>query len=562
MHLYRRISLVLVLTFGIASMQCQTAAPTPADTAPSFQSKVNVVLIDVVVTNGNDEPVAGLDKTDFQVLEDNKVQPISVFEEHKGGVQPSPSKLPPMAPGVYTNFPPVKTSDAVNVVLLDAVNTQAWDQATVHSQLARYLTNVPHGTRLAAFTLTARLHLLTGITTDASVLSAALTDPKAASGPQQSLLLSSTNEMNPDDWQNGELDRMTTPMENELADFIMRRTSYAELQQLRTEGRMELTLQALQQLARYLAGIPGRKNVIWFSGSFPIILFPNPNMLDPFFDSARRHEAELKKVAGLLAAAQVAIYPVQAEGLVQSFGYDADASEIGQTRGSLHTQDQSRSRNRDANYLTMDTLAQDTGGKAFYNTNGIDDAFARAMNHGSRYYTLTYSPDNKKMDGRYRRIEVKLSPAKYKLAYRRGYYAGDAKARVAKEQQVNDPLLPLMSRGLPNLSQIIYKIRVLPSNPQPAPEAGRAGSNSEMKGPFTRYDVDFAIAVQDLKLDATPDGVHNGDVEVVLIAYARDGVALNLVVKKPQMSLKSQAFAAAQTVGVQLRYEIDVPKMS
>jgi hypothetical protein len=89
MHLYRRISLVLVLTFGIASMQCQTAAPTPADTAPSFQSKVNVVLIDVVVTNGNDEPVAGLDKTDFQVLEDNKVQPISVFEEHKGGLQPS-----------------------------------------------------------------------------------------------------------------------------------------------------------------------------------------------------------------------------------------------------------------------------------------------------------------------------------------------------------------------------------------------------------------------------------------------------------------------------------------
>ena len=80
------------------------------------------------------------------------------------------------------------------------------------------------------------------------------------------------------------------------------------------------------------------------------------------------------------------------------------------------------------------------------------------------------------------------------------------------------------------------------------------------RGPFTRYDVDFAIAVQDLKFDATPDGVHNGDVEVVLIAYARDGVALNLVVKKPQMSLKSQAFAAAQTVAVQLRYEIDVPK--
>lgn len=154
---------------------------------------------------------------------------------------------------------------------------------------------------------------------------------------------------------------------------------------------------------------------------------------------------------------------------------------------------------------------------------------------------------------------MKLAKGKYKLFYRRGYYAGDAKAKVDKKQPATDLLLPLMSRGLPAMAQIVYKIKVLPSQPQPVTTDARAGNNSDMKGPFTRYGVDFAIAIQDLRLDPTHDGVHTGDVEVMLIAYARDGSPLNWVVKKPNMSLKPQDYAAAQTVGVQLRYEIDVP---
>lgn len=49
-----------------------------------------------------------------------------------------------------------------------------------------------------------------------------------------------------------------------------------------TEQRIGTTLQALPQLARYLSGVPGRKNVIWFSGSFPISIFPDSDVPDPF----------------------------------------------------------------------------------------------------------------------------------------------------------------------------------------------------------------------------------------------------------------------------------------
>jgi len=87
MRLCRCCFLFFTLAFGITTIAAQTSVPDSASTVFPFQSKVNVVLVDVVVTNGKDEPVTGLDKKDFQVLEDGKKQVISVFEEHKGVLQ-------------------------------------------------------------------------------------------------------------------------------------------------------------------------------------------------------------------------------------------------------------------------------------------------------------------------------------------------------------------------------------------------------------------------------------------------------------------------------------------
>jgi VWFA-related protein len=543
--------LLFVLIFAVTS-DSQTAVPDSPSNVPPFQSKVSVVLVDVVVTNGKDEPVTSLDKKDFQVLEDGKRQTIADFEEHKG-VQTERTKLPPMPPDVYTNFPPVQATDSVNVLLLDALNTQVSDQSLVHAQLVRYLDNVQSGTRIAVFTLTSKLRMIQSITTDSSLLLAALTHRQAA-GPQASPLLSSSTESDPYAWQNAEM-TMNLGRETDLALAAMAHRDYGKVAQ--TDTRIELTLQALQQLARYLAAIPGRKNLIWFSSSFPISLIPNPIAPDPW-EAMQAFKDAVPKTANMLTAAQVAIYPIAAEGLVPYFGHDADASGIGQTRASQIGLGQSGLNSLDSNHLSMEELAENTGGKAFYNTNGLKDALAEAIDNGSHYYTLTYTPTDKKADGKRRRIQVKLSDSSYKLAYRRGYYADNAKnAKAKSEQPVGDPLLPLMKRGLPDFAQIVYKIRVVPSTP--SPEAARAGDNTELKGPFTRYGVDFAIAAADLKLETTPDGLHIGNIEVMLVAYDRDGNALNLVVRKPEVSLKRQDYAAAQTLGVQLHYEIDVP---
>ena len=124
-------------------------------------------MVDVVATNNKGEPVAGLKKEDFEVVEDNKPQTVSVFEEHKG-VPPKQIKLPSMPPNVYTNFPVTLAADSINVILLDALNTPASDQSYVHSQMLKYLQTIPPGTRVAIFTLASRLRMLQGITTIAS----------------------------------------------------------------------------------------------------------------------------------------------------------------------------------------------------------------------------------------------------------------------------------------------------------------------------------------------------------------------------------------------------------
>ena len=124
----------------------------------------------------------------------------------------------------------------------------------------------------------------------------------------------------------------------------------------------------------------------------------------------------------------------------------------------------------------------------------------------------------------------------------------------------SDPLFPLMGRNLPDLSQIIYKVHVLSLNPQPPADAPHAGSNVDLKGPTTRFGVDFAVSVQDLKLDPMPDGGRHTNIEVMLVAYDPEGKPLNFVSTKGELILKPTVYASLLKVGLQMHKEIDVPK--
>lgn len=560
---------VFVLLFLVSSLYSQTA-PNPSEPVSTFKAKVRVVLLDVVVTAGKDEAVPGLKKKDFEVFEDGKPQTISTFEEHKGAPL-TQIKLPPMPAGIYTNFPTVQNSDSVNVLLLDALNTQTRDQTYLHTEMLKYLKTIPPGTRVAIFTLASRLRMVQPVTSDSTQLLAVLNDKKSGIwGPHQSALLPSEIEQQANTHavdfmiqENQAPQTQPDSVQQEASPIQAMQEFLADTAAFQTESRTRITLQSLQQLARYLSDIPGRKNIIWFSGSFPTGILPDPDAPDPF-SSVKELQQEVHETTDVLTANQVAIYPIAAQGLDTEARFQADASEIGEKRGSLVTRDQITQMRSEQGELassqaSMEMLARDTGGEAYYGSNGLGNALLRVINNGARYYTISYSTTNPKMDGKFRHVEVKINGGKYKLAYRRGYYADDESKEQEARQQESDPLYPLMGVNLPNFSQIVYKVRVLPSNPQPQPDAPFAGSNSDLKGPRTRYSADFAITLQDLKLTLAPDGRYHGNIEVMMVLYDPQGRPMNMVIKQAGLLLKPDVYKSMEKVGLQFKSDIDVP---
>src|SRR5579863_9711688 len=363
--------LCLIPLVPILTLHSQTA-PTAGKPVETIKTKVRLVLVDVVVTNGKGEAVTGLRENDFQVLEDGKPQTVSNFEEHHGA-PPTQIKLPTLPPHVYTNFPVSQTSDAVNVLLLDAMNTPTLDQAYVHTQMIKYLKTIPPSTRVAIFTLASRLRMLQGITTDSSELLKVLNSVQA--GPHQSSLLPSDAETEAIHHLIGfvqENSYAPIPANSDLAAIDpvnALRQFILDSQKFVAEARVGITLQAMQQLARYLAGIPGRKNVIWFSGSFPLTIFPDPSVVDPFTYTTSFGD-DMRKTADLLTAAQVAIYPISSEGLAPDAVYQANANEIQTGMRTLDLlQDQLQQTatatvSRESSHNAMEELAKDTGGQA------------------------------------------------------------------------------------------------------------------------------------------------------------------------------------------------------
>lgn len=512
---------------------------SPPVQGPSIKAESRIVVVDVVVTDKQGQTVPGLSKDDFHISEDNDPQIVTSFEEHKGSAT-NEVQLPPMPANVFTNFPTTRGADSVNVLLLDLLNTQPQNQAFVRQQVIKYLGEVPPGTRLAVFALGPQLRIVRGFTTDFSGLSAALEDKKLGVTPE----VSRSTPTDANQYSDAEILRQmrrsqAAPSAIDAVESFQRDES-AE----RANARAEVTLQAFQQIARYLSGLPVRKNLIWFSDNFPISFFPDVR------GKAPKNQEHVQKTSDMLTAAQVAIYPVSALGVLADPTFDA--SKLAGSRRELEGR-------LSANQIAMETIAEETGGRAFYSTNALSDAVKEAVGSGSHYYTLAYSPANDKNDGKFRRIQVSLADSGYKLSYRRGYFADQPGSEAISQEGADDPFVPLIGLGMPDFDQILFKVQVVPKNPQPSADAKRAGNNTKLKAPFMRYEVNFAVALSDIAMGSDANGARSGRVEIMLVAFSPNGQILNFVKKRSNLMMDSKMYEATRQVGMQVHEEIDVP---
>jgi VWFA-related protein len=574
------VSAFLFVSTPMFAQSAQSSALTPV-----FKTSTRAVIVDVVVDNGKGEPVQALRKEDFRIFEDGKPQNIDFFEEHQaktlsGALQP----LPKMPPNVYTNVPPAPEDDAVNVLLLDSLNTPPQMTSYARNQILNYLNHVKPGTRIAIFVLNKNLNIVQGFTSDATLLreaalqqtapgiSASMVTKSEVGDFQELMAFMGSNAPSPGSTTtsaaptggNGPSGAGWANPTSPISALTAVQDAFANYQGFKEANRARMTLEAISDVARYLSGIPGRKNLIWFAGDFPIVILPK---FDQRQDAADNGIAlkEIRKAADLLTAARVAVYPVYANGIMSDDIVSSDnrspASAAGV--GNMSTVADNAVFNDSANaraseIASMNQLASDTGGKALYNTNDLDTAIGHSIADGAHYYSIVYTPTNKKMDGKYRSIEIKVPEYKYKLAYRRGYNADeDAKA---PRQVETDPLRSLLRPGSPDATQLLFAVRAVPNSPQPASNAHPAGKNTSVTGPTTRYSFDFMIRWTDVALASGPNGTHTGKVEIELLAFDRTGKAVNWNGGTQEMQLTPDLYAAIQRSGIPAHMEIDLPR--
>lgn len=569
MHLRAALVQIALLACAIPFHAQSVSGQAPVTT---FKAETRAVELDVVVLDGHGDPVKGLRKEDFLITEDGTPQTIQFFEEH-----------------------PTRTSQpdlAANVLLIDTLNTPREDLAFARKHVADYVKNMPPGTQLAVFALGQTLRMVQGFTTDRALLLAAVNDKKAGAWSETSAASNMPQDA-ADNRTRTEMLRAAVGAGDLPANSIdMAANAQAMHKTYQADQRIAMTTGDLQRLARYLAQTPGRKNLIWFSSSFPIALFPEPGVRGSL--AVTQQNQQIKDTTDLLAVARVAIYPVSAQGVaIQTAGDATDQNgmqnaspapppgaappagtslestggnnyQYGAVSNAVRHEDSAHA----ANFAAMDALASATGGNALPASNDLGRMLGRAINNGSQYYTLSYTPANTKADGSFRRIDVALRSGKYQLAYRRGYYATESSLNMALPPATNvattatkaatavtgDPLSPLMRSGMASMTQVPYEVRVQPVT-QPPADAARVGGNARVTGPVTRYRANFVIHRGTAPL---PDSTRKDRMQVEVIAYDAAGKPLNW--QAGALNLTSADDATAQQRGLRTHMEIDVPR--
>ncbi|MFY9744717.1 MAG: VWA domain-containing protein [Acidobacteriaceae bacterium] len=565
--------LALVPAWIVLAQSAATLTPAQqqkSDEGPAiFRTNANLVLLDVVVTDkGN--AVHGLKASDFRIAEDGRQQNISTFEEHRATDAVESASVETLPPHTYSNAPRYAITSAANVLLLDALNTPLSDQVYVRQRMLQYLRTIPPGTRIAVFTLGSKLRMVEGFTTDSNIIEKAL-DSRAH--PELSPVLDPLY-----DQQMAQISLLADGGGTSAQAVWAMNQFAAETAAYEVDLRLNITIDAMDQLARYLSTIPGRKNLIWYTGAVPINIGPDISQEDPSA-SLRDYGLRLSKLAELMALARVAVYPVDARGLLNV--PMTEAANTQQNPGILTQTPDNRPvavsmpttsqlvEQTDAQFLvsnfaehsTMDQIANETGGKAFYNTNAVGEAVVKSIANGANYYTIGYVPANKDYNGAYRKIEVTMPEAHAELEYRHGYYADDP-AQAAKLMPGRlSPLIAAMQHGVLPQSQVLFRVRLLPAgdpelkdeklSPDPAGALVKT-----LKPPLQRYVADFTIDPRGFESRPLADGRLHREMELTQVAYDPQGLRLNYT--DGGFAVDTPPSQSAQQ-GIRMHQEIDLP---
>ncbi len=539
-----------------SSTAAGSASPTPITT---FKVAAREVQLDLVVTDANGRPVTGLKPGDITVQEDGVTQTIKSMEEHGPNLVAGPANTnppPPLPPNTFTNFAPVTNDSASTVILIDVLNSPIEAQMYLREQVIRYMKTVPAGNPIAIFQLDTEMQLIQGFSSDPEVLLEAVKSKRNM--PHLALI--------PENQRN----------------------------EVYRQFRAEILNQGLKQMGSYLAAYPGRKSLIWFTGRIPRRVYGESS---PFHDTMRFPDDanlvgadvsadELASATDLLTLSRVAVYPIDSRGLVPDPRNDVARNGrpggFGTGFGAAQNYDHSE----------MEEVADATGGKAYYNTNGLKQAIAEIVNNGTYYYTLAYATTNTNWDGKYRHIKVSAASGLH-LQYRRGYYArsyekrerrqltalqkrqaseayhpegeGQAQPNGAQIPRPREGFAAAMALGAVPPTELIFNASLAPSSgvkkieKNQAPPADNYLRPEFQNKPYREYHVLYLADAHKLKLTRTADGLHHGQVEFVAVVYDAHGDVVNSLKSSAELNLSKENYQKMLRYGFGMTQVVAIP---
>lgn len=388
----------LLASTGLAQSPDAPSSSSPSSQTPGFtiRAESRVVLTDVTVTDHRGNPVRGLPASAFHVFDNNEPQKVESFEEHSEASVTGALSTTSAPSGAYSNDYVLHLPKAVNILVIDITNISVPDQMYLNYQLTKFLDTLPANQPIALYLRAGSGSvLMQNFTSDHELLKAALR--KA-------------------------IPRFPPPGREYISD-----------------------LATLQQLAGYLTQIPGRKNILWFTGGSTLFLRADATIVQDY--------AAWRGLYDLLEQERIAIYPIDARGLTVNF-HPAMFYQQG----------------------LMTDVAEATGGKAYYNNNGLKEISSQILQSDGSFYTITYAPSNFHFDNKWHKVRIVVDEKSYQLSYRRGYFAdgshpneknaeGKRTALFAGGEKVEMPDV----RTLP----LVFQANVVPaSDPGPVPAGG------------------------------------------------------------------------------------------
>jgi len=415
-----------VLVGALSNAQTPTPEVSSREAPVTFSSRVNLVLVPVVIRDNQGRAVGTLHLDDFQLFDKGKLQTITRFSVEK----PASPFIPTVVataldetgaekPAVPNARPPAAVPDRFLAYVFDDIHLKAADLVTVRVAADRHLSeSLGPGSRAAIFTTSGQVVL--DFTDDRDKLRETLgrIQPQATIREVTDCL--DINYYWSDAIINKNDDQATaaataevmacrgyTADQQNLAAVEAHATAMSVLSRGERESRLDLSV--LKDVIRRLSATPGSRNVILISPGFYLT------------SEMRQEEAELMDRA---IRANVTLNSLDARGLYAVIP-GGDASQTG--RASIAAVNllmlmEKNAMSADAD--VMAELADATGGQFFHNDNGVFEGFRQLVTQPEYIYILGFSPQNLKLDGTRHSLKVALKNSKgFDLRARNAYYA-------------------------------------------------------------------------------------------------------------------------------------------